>query len=210
MATLSDQNFTGLRASIGDWIRRGDLTNTDYGNFIYLFEKDFNATLRVRGMEEETTIASTVGYLPHPTDWQAWKTISIVSGTTKYHLHPITEEQAASTYYDSDTDRPQGYVVRGNKTYLIPYPDGTYSYVTTYYKGVPQLGASSTTNWLLNQFPQCYLYGSLLQGQAFVADDVQVQKWLAAYNASMDNVTQESQKAQFLGGVPAMKPDRYF
>ena len=161
-------------------------------------------------MDEETTLAATVGYLPHPTDWQAWKTISIVSGTTKYNLKPMSEEIAASTYSDSDTARPQGYVVRGSKTYVIPYPDATYSYVATYSKGVPNLGTSQTTNWLLNQFPQCYLYGSLLQGQAYVSDDAQVQKWMQAYQSAMGAINRESQVARFAGGVPFMRPDRVF
>lgn len=211
MATLSDGNFTGLRTSLGEWLHRSDLTSTDLGNFIWLFEKDFNASLRVKGMEAQTTIASVSGYLPNPADWQAWKNITIVVGTLRYQLNPMSEEQWNNLEGFTGVDRPRGYVVRGDRTYLVASPDSTgYSYQTTYFQGVTSLSGTAATNWLLTKFPQVYLYGSLLQAQAYAQDDKEIAKWEAAFNAGMANVLVESQKASFSGGTLQIIPDRSY
>lgn len=211
MATLSDGNFTGLRTSLGEWLHRSDLSNTDLGNFIWLFEKDFNASLRVKGMEAQTTIASTSGYLPHPSDWQAWKNITIAVGNLRYQLNPMSEEQWNNLEGLTGVAQPRGYVVRGDRTYLVAAPDSSgYSYQTTYYQGVTNLSGSASTNWLLTKFPMVYLYGSLLQAQAFAQDDREISKWEAAFNSGMSNVLVESQRASFGGGTLQITPDRFY
>ena len=167
MATLSDGTYTGLRASLGDWLHRADLTNTDLGNFVYLYEAEFNTAMRIRKMEAQTSIVITSNYLAHPSDWQAWKSLKISHGGILYALTPISEENAGRIYGDSYLALPQGYVVRGDRTYLYPEADATYTVLTTYFQGVPSLSANST-NWLMNKFPQAYLYGSLMQASQYV------------------------------------------
>ncbi len=213
MATLSDGNFTGVRTSIGEWLHRTDLTNTDLGNFIYLFEKGFNTECRLRNMEAQTTIPVTTGYLAHPSDWQGWKSIKVVQGGLAYPLKPMSEEQAAEVFGRwNPPGAPQGYVVRGDRTYVVPEPLSVqYSYETTYYQGVPALGPSNTTNWLLTAYPMLYLFGSLVEASNFVpANDDAVAKWQAYRDSWFSKVELASQKASFSGGIPQILPDRWF
>lgn len=212
MATLSDKNFTGLRTSCGDWLHRSDLTNTDLGNFIFLAEAEFNTEMRNRNMEARTTIGVTSGYLPHPSDWQEWKTIVLVKGSERFTLDPISEEVATLLYGQAaDDSMPRGYAVQNGRTYI--YPDEavtSYTYETVYYQGITNLSGSASTNWLLNQYPQAYLFASLLQATGFEGDDARIPIWKSGRDEAMDKIEKASKRASFSGGVMQMRPDRVY
>lgn len=212
MATLSDKNFTGLRTSVADWLHRSDLTNTDIGNFIFLAEAEFNTEMRNRNMEARTTIGVTTGYLPHPADWQEWKTIVLVQGSQRFTLDPISEEEATLLYgRTADDTMPRGYVVQNGRTYIYPSQAVTsYTYETVYYQGIPNLTGSATTNWLLNSYPQGYLYASLLQASAFAGNDERVALWKGGRDEAVAKIEQASKRASYSGGTPYMTPDRVY
>lgn len=212
MATIADKNFTGLRTSIGDWLHRNDLTNTDLGNFIFLAEAEFNTEMRNRNMEARTTIGVTSGYLPHPSDWQEWKTITLVQGSQRFALDPISEEVATMLYGQAaDDTMPRGYVVQNGRTYIYPSQAVTaYTYETVYFQGIPNLSGSVTTNWMLNQYPQGYLFASLLQATGFGGDDDRVGLWKSGRDEALDKIDKASKRASYSGGIPQMRPDRVF
>lgn len=210
MASIQDKNFTGLRTSASDWLHRSDLTNTDLGNFIFLAETEFNTEMRNRNMEARTTIGVTSGYLPHPADWQEWKTIVLVQGGDRFPLDPISEEVATMLYGQAGDDAmPRGYVVQNGRTYIYPSQAVTsYTYETVYYQGIPNLTGSATTNWLLNQYPNAYLFGTLLQAMGFESDDNRIPLWKSGRDEAIDKIEKASRRASYSGGTPQMRPDR--
>ena len=66
---MSLADYTSLKAAIAsDWLHRSDLS-TAIVDYITLFETEFNSEVRHREMEAQTVLASTAGYLLHPTNW---------------------------------------------------------------------------------------------------------------------------------------------
>lgn len=211
MANISDGNYTGLVDSTKSWLARSDITNSDVDNFIHLFEAEFNTEMRLRNMEAQTTIGITSGYLVHPDDWREWASIKLIRGQDEVALLPVSEEAAAVDYGQSYLSDPRGYVVRGDRTYIYPQPgSGAWTYKTVYYQKVPTLNTTNTTNWLLTRFPQAYLYGVLLQAQGYVDNKDNLVLWGQAYERTKTAVFVESQRAKFGGGVPYMRPDRWY
>lgn len=209
MASISDKNFTGVRASLGDWAHRADLTNTDYGNFVFLFESDFNTRMRMRNMEGQTSIAITSGYLTHPADWQQWKSITRIQGNQRVSLLPLTEESANVDYGYSHLGQPQGYIVRGDKTIIMPTNgSGPYTYETVYYQGVPSL-ASASTNWLMNAYPQAYLFGSMLWACSFVKKPESA-AWNTVVEETLNRLQEASKRQQNKGAIAYARPDRVY
>jgi hypothetical protein len=188
---MSLADYTALKAAIAsDWLHRADLT-TATPDFIALFESDFNSEMRVRQMEQETTIASTTGYLVHPTSWLSWKEIRGTSAGITYELETVPDEVAVMrTAGDGGVSRM--FKVKGTKTYLYPSTGG--SFPTTYYEGVALTGG---TNWLLTRYPGAYLYGSLLQAVASIGDDGRVPLWKAAYDGILDRIKADSRKGEW-------------
>ena len=171
-----------------------------------MFEAEFNSNMRLRKMEAQTSIVLSGVYITHPTDWQAWKSLKITSGSVVYSLAPMSEENSSRIYGMSNNNLPQGYVVRGDRTYLFPTPDATYTVDTVYVQGVPSL-ATNSTNWLMNKFPQAYLYGSLSQASQFVGSPEKIAEWRQLHGMTMDQVEKESKTASFSGAVITVRPD---
>lgn len=190
---MSLADYTSVKEAIAStWLHRSDLTSVA-GDFISLFESDFNGTMRVRMMEQETTLTSTSGYLTHPTNWLGWKEIKGTQSGVAYHLQPVTDEVAVqSTAGESGSSR--SYKVKGSRTYLYPNTGGTFT--VTYYEGV---ALTSGTNWLLSAFPGAYLYGGLLQATAYTGDDPRIPMWQQAYQLVLDRIREADRKSAWSG-----------
>jgi hypothetical protein len=199
---MSFADYTALKAAIAsDWLHRTDLT-TAIGDFIALFESDFNADMRVRQMETETAQISTAGYLLHPTGWIGWKEIRGTNGGVQYNLEPASDEVAiANTGGDAVPARL--YKVKGSRTYLYPAASAV-TFPCTYYTGV---GLTGGTNWLLTAYPGAYLYGSLLQATASIGDDPRVPMWSQAFEKALQRIRDDSKKQEWSGQVLRMRPD---
>jgi len=211
MANISDGNYTGLVDSVQAWLHRSDIADPDVDNFIHLFEADFNSRLRARNMDTQTTIGVTSGYLPHPTDWLEWRSIYRVQGTFREPLTPVSNEAGAVDYGYSYLSDPRGYRVVGDKTFVEPANgSGAWTYETIYSIKVPELSSTQTTNWLLTRFPHVYLQGCMFWASDFLVDDQKQQKYSALMDRTLDQIKIESDKAKYSGGVPTMRPDRWY
>lgn len=199
---MSLADLTALKTAVAtDWLHRSDLT-TAIGDFVALFESDFNSQVRVRQMETETSQVSTAGYLLHPTGWLGWKEIRGTNGGLEYELEPVTDEVAVGTTR-GDSPPAYKYKVKGSRTYLYPSASGV-TFPATYYVGV---GLSSGTNWLLTAYPGAYLYGTLLQAVASIGDDPRVPLWQQAYDTVLNRIIADSKKQEYSGQVLRMRPD---
>lgn len=199
---MSFADLTSLKSAIAsDWLHRSDMT-TAIGDFVTLFESDFNSEMRVRQMETETAQISTAGYLLHPTSWLGWKEIRGTNGGRQYNLLPVTDEIAIKLTA-GDAVPARYYKVKGSRTYLYPAASAV-TFPTTYYLGV---GLTSGTNWLLTAYPGAYLYGSLLQGVASIGDDPRIPLWAEAYRQILERITADSKKQSSSGQVLRMTPD---
>jgi hypothetical protein len=203
---MSLADYTSVKAALGDWLHRSDISS-QADDFIDLFESDFNATMRVRQMEAQTTTASTVGYVPHPSNWLGWKELKASDGGSQYHIQPVTDEIAIrESFADTSDGIPKYYKVTGTKTYLYPNPGSGVTIYGTYYEGV---ALSASTNWLLTSYPGAYLYGSLLQANAYTINDERVPLWAQAYENIKASIKADSRRAEWSGQVLQMKPDRW-
>lgn len=152
--------FAELKASIATWADRTDLTST-IPDFITLAESAINngdavndiAGLRVREMENSTTITVTSGSGSLPTGFVAMK--RVYSATSSRVLEYVTPEWYLAQYPDGDGGYPIYYTIIGSN--ILVSTDVT----VIYYLKVPALSDSNTTNWLLTKAPNVYLFGSL-------------------------------------------------
>lgn len=200
---LSD--YTTLKAAIAsDWLHRTDLT-TAIGDFITLFETEFNSDVRHREMEAQTSLTSTAGYLLHPTNWLGWKQITATDSGSQYNLDPAPDEYAVEAVFgEGSTSTPTLYKVRGSRTYLYP-TSANVSYSVKYWEGV---SLSSGTNWLLTRYPQAYLYGALLKAVKAIGDDPRYPMWKQEYEQTLERIKSDSRKQSWSNQVLKMRPDR--
>ena len=199
---MSFADYTSLKSAVAsDWMHRADLT-TAIGDYIALFESDFNSQMRVRQMETETSQVSTAGYLTHPTSWLEWKNIRGTQGGVQYSLEPVTDEVGVAIT-GGDSTPARYYKTTGSRTYLYPSASGV-TYPCIYFAGV---ALTSGTNWLLTAYPGAYLYGTLLQAVAAGMDDARVGLWATAYEAILERIRKDSRRGSFGGQALRMQLD---
>ncbi len=198
-----DGTYTGLKASIADWLDRDDLTAI-IPDFIALFESTANTEGAIRTQFNKTsTSATTVGgtnYVSLPTDWLGTESIILTkSGGGFEPLKPYGTAAALYTDYPNAAltqGQSKGFLLLASKVELAPVPDIAYTLTHYYYQKIPAL-ASNSTNWLLTNFPQLYLFGSLVASEAYLGADPRLKLWGDLY----DNAVQK------LGG--ATDRDKY-
>lgn len=195
-----------LTAVASNWMHRADL-GTVVEDFVDLFEAEFNADMRVRQMERTTSTVSTAGYLVHPTQWREWKQLSWVSGGEKRNLAPISEESVVQLYGREINGTPRYYKTRGDKTYLYPTPDTNVTVEATYWEGITSLSTSQPTNWLLTQYPQAYLFGSLSEAAPYVVDDGRIPMWRQKLVDTLNRIKVESERSERGSQVLKIRPD---
>jgi hypothetical protein len=199
---MSLADYTSIKAAIAsDWLHRSDLT-TAIGDFIALFESDFNSEVRVRQMEAETASISTAGYLLHPTSWLGWKEIRGTNGGVQYNLQPASDESAVQLTA-GDSVPAKYYKVTGSRTYLYPAASGV-TFPTKYWEGVALTGG---TNWLLTNYPAAYLYGSLLQATASLGEDERISLWVSAYDRVIQRIKADGARQSWSGQALQMRSD---
>lgn len=180
--------FSELKTSIASWLARSDLTTT-IPDFITLFEATANRRLRTRQMLTSTTLTPSSGAATLPTDYVGWKTV-IPSGFSP--LEYKDPEWLRAAYTTSATDTPLFFTIEG--TSLVTRPATDQNIAFSYYQKVPVLSDSNTTNWLLTAHPDLYLFGSLVEANAFTIDANAAALWKARRDELFDEIEVLDQK----------------
>lgn len=190
-------SYSTLQTTVGDWLNRSDLT-TVIPDFITLAEAQFNRTLRHRKMVERATATLDTEYSAMPADW-------LESIRYQINTNPITvmefvsPDQAAllkGAY--STSGKPIFYSQIGQQFQVIPAPDSGSAYTgeLTYYAKIPALSVSNTSNWLLVDSPDIYLYGALLQSAPYLQDDQRLNVWAAIYQRLIEDLKVSDERSR--------------
>ena len=81
---------------------------------------------------------------------------------------------------------------------MIPAPDSGSAYTgeLTYYASIPALSAGNTSNWLLVDSPDIYLYGALLQSAPYLQDDQRLNIWAAIYQRLIEDLKVSDERSR--------------
>lgn len=201
--------YDELKDSIGDFLNRDDLTSV-IPDFITLAEADMNRGLRHWRQEKRSTAELDTQYSAIPADFMEAIRFYITSNDTS-PLELISQsEMVDRRYRNSDTTgKPRFYAVTAGEIEVYPTPDGTYDAELYYYSRITALSASNTSNWVLEYFPDAYLYGALVHSAPYLKDDARTQVWASLYANALNAINMESEKSKFGGSGRRMKIRSY-
>jgi len=180
-------NYSNLKTTIANFLARDDL-NTEIDDFIDLTEADFNRRLRIRAMEvvdDSFTIDSQTETLP--TGFLQIRSFILTSATPDRVLSLMTPFHQADTQDYSNSGVPRAFSIEGNNFRFSPAPDSTYTARLVYYKAFDNIDATTTTNTILDKFPDIYLYGALYYASTFIRgmDQQTVLQFKTQYEAAI-------------------------
>ena len=203
---MSLTNFTGLKASIADFLNRDDLTSV-IPDFVALAEAQINRDIRHWKMEARSSGQQSVNdeYMQIPADWVETIRLHLTgSGTTVVNLvsrDAMADKRSAN---ENTTGTPRMYTHADGQFQLYPTPSNDTDFELLYYQKIPSL-ITNTDNWLLLEAPDVYLYGALLHSAPYLAEDARLAVWAQLYSAAIQRLNQTSEDAMFSGSGLTLK-----
>jgi hypothetical protein len=196
---MSIATYAELKTAIADFLNRDDLDGV-IGNFIALAEADMSRAIRHWRMEGRATAEIDTQYSAIPADFMEIIRFYITSNNTQpLELISQNEMLDRKRMAANAVGMPKYYALTAGEIEVYPIPDGTYTSELYYYQRIAALSDSNTTNWLLQYYPDAYLYGALIHSATYLKDDARIQIWAGLFQNAVSSINIESDKTKFGG-----------
>lgn len=196
--------YQDLVGEISDMLASEELASKA-PNFIQMAESSFNRVLdtlaqetRARHYPEAGTDRITI-----PNDFSGVRTLRLIAGGQKYRLTYMTPEQMVEEYGKGSAGQPKNFTIEGVEIVLAPVPDATYTIEAIYSRDLRPLAedSASSSNWLLRQAPDIYLYQSLIQAEAYLHNDERIGTWKALADGAIAQLLKWDRNNRFPADV---------
>lgn len=191
--------YAELKTAVADFLNRDDLTSV-LGTFVSLAEANLNRDIRHWKMEQRSTAEIDDQYLTLPTDWLDTVRIT-VKDTVPYALNLMSRDEIQDARYAAGdvSGKPTHYAHIAGEVELYPTPDATYDIELLYNQRIEALSDSNTSNWLLEEAPDLYLYATLVETAVYLRDDERLASFGGLYQSKLNALLSESRKAVVSG-----------
>ena len=212
---MAINTYATLQTAVANWLDRSDLTDR-IPEFIALAEARMSRTLRLSMMlnVDETTLGGAATLVAGTRDYD------LPSGYLQmvdFHLRTspitplsyLTPENMNRMWAGSQGGKPLAYTIFADnstgtpikKVRLGPSPASAYDYSIMFYKKIDALSVANTTEQMLTDNPDIYLYGALLEAEPFLMNDQRVQLWATAFQESVRALQEQDNKDRHSGSA---------
>ena len=197
--------YTELKTSVANYLERSDLT-ANIPDFITLTENRLNRDLRARVNLVRATTATTAStdFYDLPSDLIELRNITYNTTNDSYALDYVSPESGTREYGGLVNGYPRAYTNLGKIIKLYPTPDAVYEVGINYFRKLVTLSDNNTTNDILAEFPELYLFGSCREGAVFLNDTEQLSRFDTLYSNALADVREAEEKARYGGTVMTM------
>ena len=188
--------YAELKSSIANWLNRDDLTSV-IPDFISLAEAQIARDVRHWRQEKRVTTPVNEQYENLPIDWLEIIQIQLTAGGRLQVISAAelqNRKEASLVAY-----KPKYYRLTSDQIEFYPAPDSSYEVAMQYYARVPALTDTDTTNWVLTDYPDIYLYGALVHAAPYLNDDQRINIWASLYQSAVDALDQDNKKSRVSG-----------
>ncbi len=220
-----DGTYAGLVNSVADWLNRVGSPEVAAASpdFIRLFESQFDK-LDIR--HPKATVRATTPleseYTALPADFVEMQRLRVsIEGVDAFAtLRYLTPEEFEDEHVGRDAAalprQPAFYTVSGGELQIKPYSaDNPATIEMLYWGKVPRLNEVTnpgppevrrTSNWLLLEAPEAYLYGALVEATPFLRDDERLGMWAKMRDDAVGRLRDAAERARHTAGT--LKPRR--
>lgn len=203
---MSLADFNGLVAEVADWINRDDATSTLCQTFIQLTETDMKRRLRARVNEKQVTITvdTTNTTYTIPSDLMEIKELNnSLSDAPPIERISLQDFKRFGAVDSGSTAWPVYFARDYDK--LVFYPiTGSNDLVLTYWAAPVALSSSNTTNDILTNVPDLYLFGALAQSEMFFRFDADQVRFGPLYEAALARENDAAKRQEYAGSTLTM------
>lgn len=181
-------NYNELKTSIASWLQRDDLTAL-IPDFINIAESYMNDDLRLRSMITEATITPSQvnAYVDLPDGFVEAISFNDENGEPLQQVHheQLLDNDNNNSYLGS----PVFYSVTSRINFESA-ASSALNYTMIYYKGLDLM--TNSTNDVLTNHPNLYLFGSLIQAEMYLKNDKRIANWHVLYEKAMQKANSRS------------------
>lgn len=163
--------YAELQTEVADWLHQDNLT-TKITTFIQLGEDHLNRKLRTVDMETRgpLTASTSSRFLSLPTGLQEAQSLFILDPRQEIEF---VEASVIGDLIETETTTgiPKQFTVKDEIEFNC-IPDQAYSLEMHYFKKYDL--ATDSTNWLLTNYPETYLYSSIVSASVYIMNDERV------------------------------------
>lgn len=203
-------NYTELRTQVSNYLNRQDISDEQMDVFIDNAEAELNRTIRHRKMVKRSTASISSHFTTLPTDWL--EAVNVQLNTDPISLLRQVTLETADQYRENNGDvtgTPAFYAIVGETLELVPRPSSAVDLELTYYAKIPSLSTTNLTNWLIEEYPDLYLYAVAKQACVFLMDDERLTTYAALYTSQVNALKDEQERVKFAGGSLTVKRRTY-
>lgn len=183
-------SYSELKTAIADWANRTDLTDK-IPDFITLAESRLNRLLTMAKMEIDASLTMTPDsrYVAYPTDMGQPIALWLETFLPRWEIIYKTPTELSVT--SNVSAPPNYYTVDGSNLAFDYKADQAHSLTFRYVKKLT-LSDSATTNAILEEYPDLYLYAGLVEVGKYIRDIEMIQ----TYDALFSRALQEANDAE--------------
>ena len=182
-------NYAEIKDAALAYADRSDsATSANIDVFLRMVEARVNRVLRNEEMCIQYDIATVQDQSDYslPSDYAGMRSISLETAGAIQPLQYLNPE-AADWLVDSDETDVLYYTIRSKKLVLMKPPADTASNIRiNYFKKVPELTSTDTTNWLSTMHPDIYIAGLMVEISSFVKNIPASKAWNEKFKAAVD------------------------
>ncbi len=159
--------YSGLIQDVMDTLDDTSLEDS-IPRFIYHAEALFNRALYPLDDEVSEPLSATVangGVIALPTDYKKTRSITYGTSSDALVLQQLSTDDFKARFLGATAGKPEAYALAGNRVWIGPAPDATYSLTHHYVQGLQGLSQSNQSNWLIEAHPDVYFHGALMYAE---------------------------------------------
>lgn len=189
--------FANLKTSIADHLDRDDLTS-HIPDFIRLAESRMKRDIRMREMISRESLTVNSRQIAFPTGFLEAINIRLLTSPVTVLRNVNMHEM--NRLRDESSGKP-AYFTLTNEIEFDITPAESYSGEIVMYKAEAALADGNTSNNILAEYPDAYLYASLAAAAPFLMDDPRIGVWDSFYKDVVSGSQERLKKGRVVGPI---------
>lgn len=191
-------NYTELINAAKSYADRQDIeVDNSIDTFIMMAEARINRILKVYGQAHRiyTTTIENQEYYSLPPDYNGMRAIQFNSGkvdepgSKTSPMHYASPEQMALLQNEGRPSDHSFYCISGEQIQVYPTLSGDGTIEMVFYRKVPNINSTNSTNWLSENNPDIYLSGIIAEIEQFVKSYDVSDRWDAKMSRAISEMT---------------------
>ena len=207
---MSIASYDDLVAQVAGFLNRSSITS-EVPTFIRLAEAQMNREIKHWKGEKRSEGQIDTRYSTLPADWRSPIRLSVITANGPREIEPISQREMLDlrTSTNDLVGVPQYYAISSGSLELYPTPSQPVNVMMIYRADIPALSPDNQSNWLLQEAPDAYLYGTLMQTAPWLREDERMAMWGSLYAQAIQSVNSDAEMAKHGGTGLRMKIRSY-